>query len=269
MKEIKLVKKIKVLLKRAGMPAFLHHFGPKWYPFWMHFMCLLVKQACKMSYRRVCRFLRDLGFNVPTYSAIAKMLKRLSQKQLELLLRATVQFRETLVAAVDGMYFSQVNPSFAYLKRIKRGFPRQNTQSVGIIDTRRKKWLAVGTRRGKIGEYKLAEEAFAKIAIIISLVAADKGFDINSFYGFLKKNGMKAIIPVKKGVHRGFFRNFMRRFFRLRTYHRRSIIESGISRLKRLYGAFLYSRNAYMQRKEVLLRMIADNLNIGKGGTFN
>lgn len=256
----KLVKKIKLLLKRAKMPDFLHHFGPKRYPLWTYFLCLLVKQACKLSYRRVCRFLRDLGFDAPTYSALCKFLKRLTQQRLELLLRATIQFEKTAVAAVDGLYFSQVNPSFAYLKRIKRGFPRKNTQSVGFYDTRRKKWLAVETRRGNIGEYKLAEEALAKIAIVIGIVVADKGFDINKFYHALKQLGIRGIIPVKKGVHRGFFRNFMRQFYRTRTYHRRSIIEAGISRLKRLYGGFLYSRNAYQQRKEVLLRMIADNL---------
>lgn len=243
------------------MPEFLHRFGPKWYPCWMHFLCLLVKQACKLSYRRVCRFLRDLGFDVPTYSALCKFLKRLSQKQLELLLRATIKFERTVVAAVDGMYFSQVNPSFAYLKRVKRGFPRKNTQTVGFYDTRRKKWLAASTRRKNIGEYKLAEEAVAKLAITIGILVADKGFDINKFYRLLKQHGIKGIIPVKKGVHRGFFRNFMRKYFRTRTYHRRSIIEAGISRLKRLYGGFLYSRNAYQQRKEILLRMIADNLN--------
>lgn len=257
----KLVKKVKGLLKRARMPDFLHHFGPKWYPLWMHFLCLLVKQACKLSYRRVCRFLRDLGFDAPTYSALCKFVKRLTQQQLELLLRATSGFEKTVVAAVDGMYFSQVNPSFAYLKRIKRGFPRKNTQTVGFYDTRRKKWLAASTRRKNIGEYKLAEEALAKLAIVIGIVVADKGFDINKFYRLLKQRGIRGIIPVKKGVHRGFFRNFMRQFYRTRTYHRRSIIEAGISRLKRLYGGFLYSRNAYQQRKEILLRMIADNLN--------
>lgn len=268
----RLVRKVKCWLKRARMPLFLHRFGPKWYPCWMHFLCLLVKQACRLSYRRTCRFLGGLGFGVPTYSALCKFLKRLTQRQLELLLQATTRFERTLVAAVDGMYFSQVNPSFAYLKRVKRGLPRKTTQCVGFYDTRRKRWLAASTRRKSIGEYKLAEEALAKIAIVIGLVVADKGFDINRFYRLLKQQGITGVIPVKKGVRRGFFRNFMRKYYRTRTYHRRSIIEAGISRLKRLYGGFLYSRNAYQQRKEVLLRMIADNLSFlwrPKPTTFN
>lgn len=246
---------------RGKMPEFLHHFGPRMFPVWIHFVCLLVKQACKMSYRRVSKFLKDLDFDVPTYSALAKFLKRLTQQQLELLLNATIQFKKTVVAAVDGMYFSQTNPSLAYLQRVKRGFPRKNTQTVGVIDTRRKKWLTAKTRRDKIGEYKLAQEALAKITIIIAIMVADKGFDINAFHKTLKRLGAKGIIPIKKGTHRGFYRNFMKKYWRTRTYHRRSLIESAISRLKRLYGSTLYSRNAYQQRKEILLRMIADNLN--------
>ena len=263
MKEGRIIRKIKRLLKRAGMRPYLHRFGPKKFEFWKHFFCLLVKQACKMSYERVACFLRDLGFQAPCPSALCKCLRRLTVKQLELLLQATNEFRKTLVAAVDGLYHSQTNPSFAYLKRIKRGLPRKTTQSVGVYDTRRKRWLAVKTRRKAVGEYKLAKKAMAKLITIIATIVGDKGFDINKFHQFLKQHNIKGIIPIKKNVHKGFYRNYMRQFYRTRTYHRRSIIESGISRLKRLYGSFLYSRKTSQQRKEVLLRMIADNLRIG------
>jgi len=263
MREGRIIRKIKRLLRRAKIPAHPNHFGSKKFEFWKHFFCLILKQGCKKSYARISGFLSDLGFEAPCASALCKCLKRMTVKQLEVLLQATNEFKKTLVAAVDGLYFSQNNPSFAYLKRIKRGLPRKTTQSVAFYDTRRKKWLAVKTRRKSIGEYKLAKKAMEKLLTVICTLVADKGFDINKFYEFLKKHGIKGIIPVKKGTHKGFFRNFMRKFFRKRTYHRRSLIESGISRLKRLYGGFLYSHKTTQQRKEVLLRMIADNLRIG------
>ncbi|HLC93078.1 MAG TPA: hypothetical protein VJH23_05215, partial [archaeon] len=143
MNECKIIRKIKRLLRRAGVRPYLHRYGPKTYEFWKHFFCLLVKQACKMSYVRVSKFLDELGFQAPTSSALCKCLKRLNVQQLELLLEATNEFKKTLVAATDGLYFSQNNPSFAYLERVKRGLPRKTTQSVGVYDTRRKKWLAV------------------------------------------------------------------------------------------------------------------------------
>ena len=263
MKEGRIIRKIKRLLKRAKLGPYLHRFGPKKYEFWVHFFCLLLKQACKMGYRRASKFLRELGFKVPSYSASCKCLKRLTVQQVELLLQTTNEFKKTLVAATDGMYHSQNNPSFAYLKRVKRGLPRKTTQSVGVYDTRRKKWLTVKTRRKAIGEYKLAKKAMTKLVTTIAILVGDKGFDINKFHKFLKEQDIKAIIPVKKGVHRGFYRNRARKNWRKRTYNRRSVIESAISRLKRLYGGYLYSHKTIQQRKEVLLRMIADNLRIG------
>ena len=74
-KENKLVNKIKRLIRKAGLPRWLHHFGPKKYEFWQHAIAFLVKQECRLGYRRVSRLLSWLSFHVPTYSALAKMVK--------------------------------------------------------------------------------------------------------------------------------------------------------------------------------------------------
>src|SRR3989338_5782231 len=84
MKENRIIRKIKRLLKRAGLRPYLHKVGPKKYEFWKHFFCLLVKQASKMSYERVSVFLRDLGFHAPTPSALCKCLKRSEEHTSEL-----------------------------------------------------------------------------------------------------------------------------------------------------------------------------------------
>ena len=41
------------------------------------YVALLIKQECKLGYRRVSYLLRSLGFDVPTYSALAKMSSRI------------------------------------------------------------------------------------------------------------------------------------------------------------------------------------------------
>ena len=48
--------------------------------------------------------------------------------------------------------------------------------------------------------------------------------------------------------------------FRLRTYHRRELIESGNSALKRKYGSSVSSRSAQMIRAELYLRLNCHNL---------
>ena len=99
-KETKLVKKVKRLLRKAGLPRWLHRFGPKKYDFWQHALALLIKQECKLSYRRTSRLLSMLGMVVPTYSALAKMAKRVPLDLWQRLLAATVQ--PAVLAAVDG-----------------------------------------------------------------------------------------------------------------------------------------------------------------------
>ena len=61
-KEIKLVKKVKHLLKCLGCPRWLHHFGPKTYEFYEHLIALLVKEYCRLSYRRIKYLLDMFGF---------------------------------------------------------------------------------------------------------------------------------------------------------------------------------------------------------------
>ena len=69
-KEQKLVNKVKRLIRATGLPRWLHHYGPKKYEFWHHALAYLVKQECKLGYRRVTRLLRWLGIKCPCPSAL-------------------------------------------------------------------------------------------------------------------------------------------------------------------------------------------------------
>src|SRR3989344_4180428 len=97
-KEEKLVNKIKRLLKRLRRPRWLHHFGPKTYEFWEHVMTLLLKECFKLSFRRVSKLLRMLGINVPSYSALCKMRKRIPFWMWKEILQMTANFNSHLVA---------------------------------------------------------------------------------------------------------------------------------------------------------------------------
>src|SRR3989338_8888608 len=125
------------------MPRWLHHYGPKKYEFYQHCLALLVRELCKLSYRKAAALLDGLGVTVPTYSALAKMVKRIPLKLWNALLAATINFKKTLVAGFGGTHPARRNPSFHYLKRCKRKLPLKNAvQAVCLLDTRRKKWLA-------------------------------------------------------------------------------------------------------------------------------
>ena len=121
-KKTKLINKVKRLLKRLGCPRWLHHFGPKKYEFWQHAVALLVKQECRLGYRRVSRLLRLLGFNVPTYSALAKMAQRIPLVLWQNLLKLTANFKVHIVS-IDGTGMSRPLPSPYYYRRIDKPYP--------------------------------------------------------------------------------------------------------------------------------------------------
>jgi hypothetical protein len=101
------------------LPRWIHRFGPKKYTFWQHALALLLRARFQLSYRRASRELRELGFQVPTYSALAKMAARLPGGLWQRLLAATCDLAPR-VAAMDGTTFALTNPSYHYLRRVHR-----------------------------------------------------------------------------------------------------------------------------------------------------
>ena len=116
-KEERLIKKVKRLLKRLKCPRYMHHFGPKIYEFYEHITALLIKEICRLSFRRASNILALLGVNTPSYSALCKSRKRIPFVLWNSLLQLTANFNSDLIA-VDSTGFSRTNPSWHYVKRI-------------------------------------------------------------------------------------------------------------------------------------------------------
>lgn len=244
------------------MPRWLHQFGPKTYEFYQHVLALLVRELCKLSYRKTSQLLDALGFPTPTYSALAKMTQRVPATLWNALLAATVSFKKTLVAAIDGTYFSRNNSSFHYLKRIKRKLPlKRAVQFVGLLDTRRKKWIGFKTRLKRRHESKDFKPVVNHALVPVQKIVADKASDYEFIHKFCTKKHIEPHIPQRRNVRRGMQRRKHASVFRLRTYHRRSMIEAANSRLKRGQGGFVKNRSCKGIRGELSLRVINDNLN--------
>src|SRR3989338_10421454 len=145
-KEARLVNKIKRLLRKANIPMWLHHFGPKKYEFYQHTLALFAKEICKLSFRRASKLLNMLGINAPTYSALCKMRKRMPFWIWNKILQLTAEFDSNLVA-VDSTGLSRTNPSWHYIKRIDREMPVKSYVKLSVFfDTRRKKFIALRIR---------------------------------------------------------------------------------------------------------------------------
>ncbi len=260
-KEVKLIKKIKLLLRRAKCPEFLHRFGPKTYKLYQHAFALFIKEECKLSFRRVSKLLRSLGFKVPTYSALCKMRLRIPFWILKELFAKTTNFKLVHILAIDSTGLSRTNPSWHYIKRIDRKKPiKRHVQLSASFDTRRKKFISLRVRAKPRGDVKDAPYLVKRTRSKVCKLVADRGYDSEEFFEFLNYRQIEPVIKTKRTSKKGFFRKKMKKAFRERTYHRRSLIESGFGSLKRKYGSYVSGRNIGSQRAEVYIRAILHNI---------
>lgn len=88
-KEERLINKFKRLLRRLGMPRWLHHFGPKKYELKHHLLALVLKQECKQGYRRITRMLRGLGIKCASKSGLWYAMSRIPLTLWQRVLSAT------------------------------------------------------------------------------------------------------------------------------------------------------------------------------------
>ena len=263
MKAVKIVFKVKRLLERARAPKYLHHYGPKKYAFWEHVLALFIKQECKLSCRRVVSLLRGLGFNVPSYSALAKMCKRIPLWIWKILLRVSANTRKLFCVAIDSVFFSRTNPSFHYLKRSKSEIPIANpVQASALIDTYSQKTISLRVRAKRVHDTRDVKYLLKHSPLTPTVLVADKAYDSNKIHEYAKKNGIITMIPIRKRVHKGFYRNYMKKYFDERAYHQRSLVETAFSCVKRRSGGSVYSQKARQQRAEIYARFITNNMKL-------
>jgi transposase len=260
--EKELVNKVKVLIEVAGFPKWLHHFGPKKYEFYQHAFALLIKQECKLSYRRLSKLLNSLGIKVPTYSALAKMSSKIPLEVWQDLLKATAKEKLNLVA-IDSTGISRPLPSPYFYRRIDKPYPIETSLKLSIaIDTRTKKILSLRLRSKPSHDIKDAKYLINNLPSKPKKILADKGYDAEWLHQFCKAKGAKAIIPARNyGKMHGFtLRKKCSETFNKQVYNRRVMVESTFSAIKRKFGASVSSLTMKTKRAEAYCRAIIHNL---------
>lgn len=259
-KEERLVNKIKCLLRRAKIPRFLHHYGPKKYEFYKHAFALIIKQECKLSFRRVSKLFRSLGFVVPSYSALAKMLKRVPLSIWRLMLKMSNSSKVDL-AAIDSTGLTRPSPSVHYIKRIDKPYNIETPFKLSILaDVKTKKIIALRLRAKQRHDMK---DVFylLKRSCKINILLADKAYDSEELHEYAFWNKFLTVIPTKKATRKGFFRKKMQKNFDINLYNKRSAIETVFFMLKRKYGETITSLKFPSQRADLYCRAIAHNIN--------
>jgi len=259
-KENKLIKKVKRLLRRANIPRYLHRFGPKTYEFAEHLQALLAKACCKLSYARINHLFDLLGIRCPSKSALHYTMQRIPSALWSKLIELTSSSRHYLLA-LDSTGFTRVNPSYHYLRRINGAMPKIPVKLSCSFDTSKKKFCSAKISVLPKHDIKDARHLLQKTNA--KVIVADKAYDANWLHEYCNENNLIAHIPIRKhGKPRHYnysARNKAAESFRIRTYRRRGLIESGFFGLKRKYGSSVSSRSARMIRAEINSRLVCYN----------
>ena len=259
-KEIKQVNKIKRLLRRLGCPRWLHHYGPKTYEFYEHLFALLIRAFCRLSFERTKNFLDMLGIRCPSKSALQYTSSKLDGSFWQKFLKATSG--QPHLVALDATGFSRENPSYYYLKRIDGKMPKVPIKLSVAFDTRKKKFCAAKIR--VLPSHDIRDAKALLLQTRPKVLVADKAYDARWLHEFCSSFGTKAVIPVRewgKPKHRNFgLRMKSAKKFNLRVYHRRELVESGFSALKRKFGASVSSKTVRTIRTEVYCRLVCHNI---------
>lgn len=259
-KQKKLVNKIRCLIRKAGLPRFLHRFGPKKFLLWQLCLGLLIKEVFRLSYRRAMKFLDEFYGVKLHWTTLQKFRQRVPLCIWKTLLKSTNN-NSIAVAAIDGTSFERNNPSRHYLKRIDR----LNGTCIPVyvnacVDVIRRKFLSARHHSKKSGEYPDVKYLVKQYLSEIELVLMDKLYDSEKLHRYFRELGIYSIIPVKKNWAKGQLRKQLKDYFDYTLYWQRNLIESLFSALKRLFGNHLRGLTAKTQRAEIYMRMIAYNL---------
>ncbi len=230
---------------------------------------LVIKQKYKLTYRGLIDFLylsNELcGLlklkRMPHHTTLVKFAKRLSPS----LLNKLIVEKEAEIIAVDASGFQTNNMSYYYANAWNGQDKRKHRRYLKLsmaIDTNNQSVLAykirLGPRNDNIDFKSVLKNLSAKF------VVADKGYDSRANRYFVLRK-MKAYPHIQKRMcsRTTYEKAGVKLKFDEEIYHQRSKVETAFSVIKRKYRSIVLSKSFDTQKKEVIFRIIAYNLDRG------
>ena len=227
---------------------------------------LVLKQKLRTTYRDLVEILKisDIPLliglaRIPHHTTLVKFAKKIKPNLLNLLL----PHREAKITGIDGTGFEVENKSLHYQIRTARSTYRRYIKLGISADTDKQIIMKQTINKGPRNDNKDFMPLVRDIKT--NFVCADKGYDANANHTFVERNlNAKSCIKIKEKViskrYRSTLRKRILKTFDEETYHNRSKVESIFSSIKRKYGSCLRARSFSTQKKEVLCKLVAYNL---------
>jgi len=249
------------------IPRFSSAYSNKIYDNHQKMIILIFRQKMKMTYREIVKFFKFSTLarallkltRIPHHSTLVKFHNRTKTTLLNSLLCK----KKARIAAIDASVFQTNHMSYHYAnvwnRKDKRKYRRYLKVSIAI-DTDTQYILSHMTRLGPRNDHIDFESVMKEIKC--DFVVADRGYDSKSNRYFVLRNlGAIPQIPYRKNSSVLKFRGYRKKLeFNEKIYHQRSKVETVFSVIKRKYGNYVLSRSFESQKKEIILRMIAYNI---------
>jgi len=250
----------------SKIPKFNSKFSNRIYDNHQKMIILIFRQKMRMTYRGIIKFFRFSGLarallnlkSIPDHSTLVKFHKRINATILNGLLCK----KEVIISAIDSSGFETSHMSYHYANvwnsQDKRKYRRYLKVSIAIdVDSQYilSQKIRLGPRNDNIDFELVMKNVKCKF------VVADKGYDSKSNrYFVLRKMKAYPHIPYRKISGINYERAGVPLIFDENIYHQRSKVETVFSVIKRKYGCFVLSRSFESQKKELLFRMVAYNI---------
>ena len=248
------------------IPKFSSKFSNKIYDNHQKMIILIFRQKMRMTYRGIVKFFNFSGLaraligltKVPDHSTLVKFHKRIKVNIIDSLLCK----KSVKISAIDGSGFETTHMSYHYAnawnRQDKRKYRSYLKISIAICTDSQyilSQKIRIGPRNDNIDFERVMKNVKCKY------VVADKGYDSKKNRYFVLRD-MKAYphIPYRKRSGKTYEKAGTPLKFDKKIYHQRSKVETVFSVIKRKYGSQILSKSFETQKKELLIRLVAYNL---------
>ena len=273
------IKTVVKAVQHLPSPWIPNRLGRKGYDPKIVAICCILKVGFNQTYDGIEAYVKDsetltyyYNKKLPGHSVIHRGMQSISTRYIRKVMNRVIRFlrRKGMNIAVDSSGFSTHNRSTWYEIRIKRKGRRRDCIKLHVcadIDTGIIHWFTMTPwKKGDSPELKKLMRHLPELGNVTGdtayssrdncqLVMDKKGKPYFHFQDSAtnKKRGRPAwVISLRE------YKNNTEAW--LAVYHLRSIIESIFSSIKRRWRSFLNSKNRWMQKKELALKVVAYNI---------